>query len=199
MKLLAVALALAYPVLMHAAVLYDLPVLRTIALCGLIALIVVAPRPRRVGAWLLLAGLLAGVVALSRWEGARYAAYLPPIVMHVLLLWVFGRTLLPGREALVAAIGRGVHGSLTPQMASYSRGVTIMWTGCFAVLLLLSIVLPFVSAYAWSLCTNVLNYVFIASVLTLEFSFRRWRFPTHHHPGFFGYLRIVATSNVRGF
>ena len=192
-------LAMAYPVMMHGAVIYDMPLLRTLALCGLAAAIVVVPRVRRVGAWLLWFGAVAAIVASSKWDGARYAAYLPPIVMHALLLWVFARTLLPGAEPLVTAISRSVRGSLSPELIVYTRGVTSVWTACFVILLLLSIVLPFVSIYVWSLCTNVVNYAIVGALVVLEFFYRKWRFPTHSHSGFFSYLRIVAKSNVRGF
>ena len=199
MKSLAVGLALAYPVLMHVAVIWNLPLLRLLALCCLTAAIVVVPRVRRVGAWLLALGIVAAIVGLSKWDGARYAAYLPPIFIHALLLWVFARTLQPGKEPLVSAIGRSVRGSLSPDLTQYTRQVTVMWTGFFLLLLVLSVVLPFVSIYTWSLCTNVFNYGLIAAILVIEFFFRRWRFPTHHHHNLFGYLRIVAKTNVRGF
>lgn len=200
MKAVTVALAVAYPVLMHVAVIYNWPLLRMLALCSLAAAIVVMPRLRSVNAWLLLLGIVTAIVALSKWDGARYAAYLPPIVMHALLLWVFARTLLPGREALITAIGRGARGgNMAPELAAYTRGVTILWSIFFATLLLLSVVLPFVSLYAWSLCTNLLNYAAIVAIVVCEFMLRRWRFPEHGHPNFIGYLRIVAKSNVRGF
>ena len=199
MKWLAVALAVAYPVLMHVAVVYDSQLLRIVALCCLTAAIVVVPRVRRLGAWLLSLAIVAGIIGLSKWDGARYAAYAPPIFVHALLMWVFARTLLPGREPLVTAISRSVRGSLSPELVMYTRGVTIMWSGCFAVLLALSVVLPFVTIYAWSLCTNVINYALIAALFVLEFVVRRWRFPADNVYGFLGYLRIVAKSNVRGF
>ena len=71
---------------------------------------------------------LAGLV-FQGWRGGGVAPttlyMLQHAGIHLTLATIFALTLRPGHEALVTALARRVHGSLTPAMAAYSRGVTI--------------------------------------------------------------------------
>jgi hypothetical protein len=53
---------------------------------------------------------------------------------NLVLAWVFGRTLLAGREPLCTSFSRLVHGTITPQAERYSHGVTVAWTVFFAAM-----------------------------------------------------------------
>ena len=200
---------LSYPVLAHVAALLQWPLLQAGALIMLGAVILL---PRTI-AWaaifvsvlLLLAGTLlllwrSGPLLPSAQQmesATRVLAFLVPVVVHALVGWVFFRSLLPGREPLVTAIGRRARGVLSPPMQRYTRRVTALWAGLFGFLLLLSVVLPFVSVVLWSWCTNVLNYALIALLMGGEFAWRRRQFPSHDHPSFLNYLRIVLQADVR--
>lgn len=164
-------------------------------------------RPRTM-AWVVL--LLIAVITAMLWRAGlvfpsadqveratRVLGFLVPVIVHGLVGWVFLRSLLPGREPLVTAIGRRARGVLPEPMQQYTRQVTWLWAGLFVCLLLLSIVLPFVSVVLWSWGTNVLNYALIALLLAGEFAWRRRQFPSHDHPSFINYLRIVVQADVR--
>jgi len=81
------------------------------------------------------------------------------VAIHLLLALVFGLTLLAGREPLVTALARRVHGgSITPAMAAYSRKVTLVWTGYFVVVATLSLVLYAVAPFdVWATFANLVT------------------------------------------
>lgn len=205
MSALRLAATLGYPVLVHLGVLFGLPLLQWVALLALL-LVVFLPRLQVVTAVLIVLALAALTAWLSlapagtRWQPAAGAlAFVVPVVLHGLLFTVFARTLRRGQVPLVTAIGTRARGPLSPAMQHYTRGVTQLWAGLFALLFLLSLLLPFVSMTVWSWCTNVLNYAVVALVVGGEFAFRRLRFPEADHPSFLAYLRILVRADVRHF
>src|SRR5258708_8606523 len=66
----------------------------------------------------------------------------PHAAIYAFLLWLFGRTLLPGREALITGVARRFHGSLAPNMETYTRPLTSAWSVFSAAQLLVSALLP---------------------------------------------------------
>lgn len=105
-------------------------------------------------AWLAVAALL--------WQGWRGRGVAPQmlylmqhVAIHATLAIVFGLTLLPRREPLITALARRVHGSLTPEMAAYSRKVTLVWTLYFAAMGTVSVVLYAVAPFdVWATYAN---------------------------------------------
>ena len=102
-----------------------------------------------------------GLVALL-WLGWKGGGVSPAslyvaqhVAIHAALATVFALTLLPGREALITALARRVHGQLTPDMASYSRKVTIAWAVYFVAMAAISVVLfTFASFELWAAFAN---------------------------------------------
>jgi len=123
------------------------------------------------------AALAAAALVAQAWRGGA----LPPgtiyvgehVAIHVLLAFVFGLTLQDGREALVTALARRVHGSLTPDMVAYSRRVTVAWTVYFVAMAALSLVLyatvPFV---AWAAFANLVTPLAIVAMFLAEYLLR---------------------------
>ena len=121
---------------------------------------------------------------------------LPSLLISGALLLSFGGTLRPGREPLVAAIARSVHGPLSPKVARYTWRVTQMWTVLFALLLIE------LSALAWfaplpisALAVNTLNFALLAAVFIAEFFCRRLFLPEVDHIGFGEYIRVLRRLN----
>jgi len=131
------------------------------------------------------AGRGGGVAAETLYLGQHVA-------VHLLLAFVFGSTLAAGREPLVSALARRVHGSLTPAMAAYSRRVTVAWTVYFVAMAVLSIVLfataPFV---AWAAFANLVTPLAIVAMFVGEYLLR-YRL----HPEF---ERATITQAVRAY
>ncbi len=100
--------------------------------------------------------------------------------LNLFLLWVFGRTLLAGREPLISQISRRVVGYLNPEVVAYTRHVTIAWCVFFILQVMSSLLLyVFAPLAAWSFFINVLNLPLLAGMFVLEKAYRTWRFPDH--------------------
>src|SRR5437763_895832 len=75
-----------------------------------------------------------------------------------------------GREPLVTALARRVHGSLTPPMASYSRKVTLVWTGYFVAMAALSLALYAAAPFdVWAAFANLVTPIAIVVMFIGEY------------------------------
>ena len=149
-RLLAVAVFCAYPLLNHAAAVSGEP--RWAALG--VALV----------AWGLASGSLGAVSSVlvtaatlvpALWLAGRFPGvllYTPPVVINLALCVLFARTLRPGREPLItgfARLGRG--GQLAPDLARYTRTLTLAWACFFVLMATISITLAVTGPLAvWS-------------------------------------------------
>lgn len=88
------------------------------------------------------------------------------------LLAGFGLTLRPGREPLITAMARRMHG-LSPEMERYTRKVTIAWVLFFAAQLAMSVGLfCFAPLTTWSFFVNILDLPLVAAMFALEYAVR---------------------------
>ena len=104
--------------------------------------------------------------------------------MQLALAWLFGRTLLQGREPLVTRIARLVHGGdpLPPPIVRYTRQITIAWTALFVLLGLIATLLYAIAAReAWSAFVNLLTFPALLAMFVVEYAIRRLRFPWYEH------------------
>src|SRR5690348_14537729 len=116
------------------------------------------------------AGSLSTRAALAAVNGVTHAG------INLLLLWVFGRTLLRGREPLVTQFARRVHGTIPADIEAYTRRVTAAWCMFFAAQVLLSaLLLATASLDAWSLFINVLSFPLVALMFVGEYLYRTVR------------------------
>jgi uncharacterized membrane protein len=141
--------------------------------------------------------VLAGLLAIALHWGPTYALFLPPIAVNMFLLVVFGTTLRPGREPIIARLSRLIRGELPWDLRAYTRRLTWLWTVVFAGLVLESVLLAvYAPLEVWSLFTNILNYVFLAVLFVGEYIYRvlRFRKYTHTSP-----LRLVIMLARQGF
>jgi uncharacterized membrane protein len=119
----------------------------------------------------------------------------PHAAINLLLLGVFGRTLVRGREPLVTGIARRVHGSLRPHIESYTRSVTLAWCVFFAAQVVVSAIL-FATAPldTWSLFVNVLSFPLIVLMFVGEYLYRIARFPDHPHVSILKGIEMYAAQ-----
>lgn len=125
----------------------------------------------------LLAALATCALVAQAWRGGGLAPasiYVGEhVAIHVLLAIVFGLTLQAGREPLVTALARRVHGSLTPGMVAYSRKVTIAWTLYFVAMAALSLALYALAPFAaWATFANLLTPIAIVAMFVAEYLLR---------------------------
>jgi len=192
-------LAVAYPVLVHLAVIWPRPWLEWLALAALSALpLYPSLRARRPWAWATLLACLVASTLIVRWQGTHWVLLLPPIAIPLSLMFLFGASLRPGQQPMVTRFALLARGSLPPELVTYTRSVTVLWVVVFAALTLSALLLAlFASREAWSLATNFLHYFFIGAVFAGEYLWRRWHFRHLEHPGFLAYLRQLKPVRMR--
>ena len=132
-------------------------------------------------------GLLCLMLAVFCWRSARpslvVASAIPHTVAYLGLLAVFGTSLLPGRDALVTALARHMHGPISDDMAAYTRKLTWFWCVFFGAQLSGSLLLfLFARLATWSFFVNVLNLPLLVLVCVAEYAFRGYglRNPPRH-------------------
>ena len=111
---------------------------------------------------------------------------LPSVMVYGGLLWIFARTLAPGREALVTRLARQVHGALPEDITAYTRQVTWAWCAFFAAMGLTSLFLfAFASLAVWSLFVNLLGLPLICAMFVAEYIYRVLRYRHFSHAPLF--------------
>jgi len=90
---------------------------------------------KRVGGWFL--AILAFLPLLILPGLAELARHLLPVLGYATLCACFWTTLRPGKEPLIARYTRHDLGGLPTDCVSYTRSLTFLWGGVFAVLVLL--------------------------------------------------------------
>lgn len=197
-RVLTVALVSAYPLLVHISMVFNLPQLLVMApLTFLTGVFWHGLISRKIFPWLIFL-ILCSSVLLAEYKGLTlYLLYLPPVLIPLLLLFIFGRTLRVGREPLITAIGESARGPLSQSMRHYTWRLTQLWCVVFAGMLVCSALLPWLEQpELWSWVTNIINYGVVGVLFVGEFMLRKKIFPSHNHPGFFEYLRIIASARI---
>lgn len=197
--MLSTMLLLAYPALVHLAVMLERPVVGWCALLCLYLGLFLQPLRRGVrGVWLGLLLFASTTFALSRVGGGIYALYVPALALPALAFATFASSLRAGRTPLVTGIAQMERGELPPPLLRYTRQVTWLWALSLAGLLLTTTALMlFGSDEAWSLFTNLLSYLLIGGLFSGEYVYRRLRFREYEHTGFVAHLRLIARSRMR--
>lgn len=199
-----VALAVAYPVLAHAASARASGTLAAWAIAD-IALILLLPalahgRPR---AWIVLACVALAAAWLARTPYALVPLLLVPVLFVGLVAWGFARTLRAGRVPLIGRIVSALEAKdpaqLEPDIARYTRGLTAVWAWVLGVLaasnlVLASLAVPrgLLAAFGistpwpvderlWSWCANGATYGLVGGLMVAEFAYRSRRFPGRYH------------------
>lgn len=163
----------------------------------LVAWSVLATRLCAARALLLGALVLAAALALSVLEPAA-VLYLPPLAIYAALGALFGASLRRGREPMVSRFARIERGAeLPPDLARYTRVLTVLWVAFFAAMACASLALAlWAGVTAWSLFTNVIGYVLVAAFFAGEYAYRRRRYRHYRHAGFVEFLRRIPSYRI---
>ncbi len=161
-----------------------------------IAAVVLAWRSDSRVAALATCGLL-GVLVYARWPDleAHFAwLYLAQQAgTYALLAVTFGRTLSAGRTPLCSRFAAVVHGPLTPEVAAYTRGVTLAWTLFLGAITVALVLLYFLAPRPlWSAFANFGAAILIALMFAAEYLVRRSVLPDMRHDGLLTTLRAVT-------
>jgi uncharacterized membrane protein len=153
-----------------------------------------APGGARAGVALRVAAGVAGLAAyqaLAHWvttaaqgwpPATRTLLLLPQLAICLGLAWMFGRTLLPGREPLVTRMARSVHGALPAAIVVYARNVTLAWTLFLSAMAVTSVLLYLLASLPlWSLFANVLFFPLVGLMFLAEYAYRILRYRWFSH------------------
>ncbi len=196
---LTVLLAVAYPLLAHLGALLHSVVLASGAVLVLLTVLFSAGLWHvRIAAWLGWIALCVATIGLSLHGHARLPQYAVPVLIDAFVAWLFGHTLVHGREPLIASIIRIVDGEAMLQdsaVCDYARRLTLLWTLLMSGLALAALTLALllqpdgllalfgitapwtVSAAQWSWFANVINYLLVGAFFALELFWRRIALP----------------------
>ncbi len=181
--------AIVLVLLLHAAALLDRPILGLgafVAFC----LLKVAAKRLTIGhwhgslGWFALALLIAAIIVITASGGAdlSWVILLPPIVINVGLLYLFGRTLLPGREPLITRFRRLCDGGLTPEISRYTRRLTVLWVIFLVATTSATLLTALFADWAtWSWIVNIACPAAVATAFVGEHLYRR-RYRGHFGP-----------------
>lgn len=187
-KILLVAVFIAYPILLHTFILkeeVEMWQLLFVFAPLLLAAAWVLFRMVAKAWWPLLVLVFAGAIYYIVAGGYGRVGLLAVnglsnATLNLFLLWLFGRTLLRGKEPLISQISRHINGELKPEVADYTRHVTIAWCIFFGLQVVTSLLLyTFAPVVAWSFFINVLNLPLLVLMFVGEKTYRTVRFPNH--------------------
>ena len=222
------ALALAYPLVAHFAVVGNSMALLVVAL-GLLIVVPMLPALGRgsVAAWTAVPAIVAGLWWLSRSTHATLPLYIAPILVPGFMAGIFGSSLLAGQtpviEQMIRLMEPGDHGGVPEQEVwAYARTLTAAWTVLFVAISATNLVLGLlaepdgllmaagisppliVPEMVWSLFANVIGYLLVAAFFVIEYAYRRQRFPRQPYRNILDFaLRVLAAmphlvSNAAG-
>jgi len=142
-------------------------------------------------AWMTVASLLAFNHAMLA-QQFRYIELMQHAGTFACLTAVFARTLMADRTPMVSVFARNSHGSLPPELASYTRKVTLAWSLLFGLMTIASLLLFFNAPPAhWSLLANILTPVIIGAMFLGEYLIRRIALPRHLRTGLIASIRTA--------
>lgn len=124
-----------------------------------------------------------GLVAIALLLGAFYlqtiTAKVLPVLIQLMLMAFFGRTLLEGKgPSLIERFVRLEFPEFPPGISDYCRQLTILWTSFFAFNAVMCVVLAiWGSDFWWTLYNGVFIYLMIGVLTVGEYVYRHFRFP----------------------
>ena len=147
--------------------------------------------------------ILAAVVGWIVWGAASANPALVYLLPHggayLFMLWLFGRTMMPGREALITRLARHVHGTLPEDIERYTRQVTTAWCLFFAGMALTSLMLFLLAPLAiWSVFANLLNVPLVVAMFLAEYLYRILRYPNFSHASIRSTIRAFQKHGGSG-
>ena len=190
-------LAIAWPLSLHAAILFaapEWPARITAAAIALGALIwaIAAARLTVVILAVAIVALLCAALLLS----PQLLLFAPSVLINGMLAALFGASLRPGREPVISVFARLEQGELQPDLARHARLVTWCWTLLLAAIAIVALALAaWASVDTWSLFANVVSYALIAALFTGEYLYRRVRYRHYRHASLAALLRNVRRDN----
>jgi uncharacterized membrane protein len=192
-------LACAWPLSLHAAILFAAPewparVTATAMALGALIWAFADTSPASVISAAAIIALLGAAVLYT----PQLLLFAPPVVVNAALAAFFGSSLREGREPVISLFARLEQGGeLPPDLARHARTVTWLWTLLLAAMAVAAAALAaWAPLETWSMFANVVIYVLIAALFVGEYLYRRVRFRHYRHASLVALLRNVRGANL---
>jgi uncharacterized membrane protein len=113
---------------------------------------------------------------------------------------MFGSTLRTGSTPLIERFMRRQYGdAMHPVLVPYARRLTWIWTLFLVAMALISIGLAvFGTLKAWSLFTNIVNYLLVAILFVAQFVYSRLHYRVHAPRGLWQSMADAVGNSVQG-
>lgn len=154
-------------------------------------------RRRNLVAWFSLLGVMAltGFAVLRQHQ--VLLSFLPQVLICMMFLLIFGRTLRPGSMPLITRISTDMRQGQSEVPLRYTRGLTWAWTLIFALLALEGLVLGLLASPGWVLKVNVLTWLLIGAFVACEYQYHSRRYPNPLERGFLDFARGLTRVDYR--
>ena len=175
-SIVATCLFLAYPYLVYRGIESGMVWLAPAIFSGIYLLQAFAARNMKIR-------LYKGLIAIALLLGAYYlqtiTAKVLPVLIQLMLMFFFGRTLLKGKgPSFIESFVRLEFPEFPPGVSEYCRQLTILWTGFFAFNAVMCVGLAIWSTdFWWTLYNGVFIYLMIGVLMIGEYIYRHFRFP----------------------
>jgi uncharacterized membrane protein len=117
-------------------------------------------------------------------------------VINLLLAAAFGQTLGRGRIPLCTRWATLVHGPLAPEVALYTRRVTLAWAVFFVTLTVVLCVMFWLAPLPlWSAFANFCTLPLVAAMFLGEYLLRQRVLPQVNHEGILANLRVYRSGS----
>ncbi len=116
--------------------------------------------------------------------------------LQVVLFITFARTLKSGHQPLCTQFAQIVHGSLSPELISYTRKVTIAWALFFAAVMIISSwIFIFYPISVWSIFSNFFYLPLVAMMFIIEYLVRIWALPKKDRTNIMGAIHAFMDKS----
>lgn len=139
---------------------------------------------------------IAGVMLIGVFFYQALTAKLLPVVIQLMLMHFFGKTLLKEHgPSLIERFVRLEFPEFPPGIPEYCRLLTVIWTGFFALNVLVCLLLAFVApASWWAIYTGVGIFVLTGLLMVGEYIYRHFRFPELEIPDVKSSVKTMAIN-----
>ncbi|MDD1619477.1 MAG: hypothetical protein LUQ52_08330 [Methylococcaceae bacterium] len=175
-SIIATCLFLAYPYLIYRGIESGMVWLAPAIFSGIYLLQSFAARNVKIRIYKALVSI---VLLLGAYYLQTITAKVLPVLIQLMLMYFFGRTLLKGKgPSLIESFVRLEFPEFQPGISEYCRQLTIMWTGFFAFNAIMCVALANWSTHFWWMLYNgVFIYLMIGILMIGEYIYRHFRFP----------------------
>ena len=136
---------------------------------------------------------------ITLWLDSQMVVFLPPILIPIALAYLFGKTLIGNNTAFITVLAQKIRNTdLGEREIKYTRNVTKIWVIFFIFCIIDGILLAYFADVAtWSFVTNFVNYILMAALFIIEYSFRRIALSDLDHPGFVSFIKKLIRAQHR--